>query len=79
LIWFYPIFKKNSPLLYDFEGFIEEFSAYFGELDKKKIANQKIRSLHLRGRLASIYASEFRQLSCNADWGSKMAHVCQFW
>jgi hypothetical protein len=29
LNWFSPILEKNSPLLYDFEGFMEEFAACF--------------------------------------------------
>ena len=36
LNWFFPILEKNSPLLYDFEGFMEEFVTCFGEVDKKK-------------------------------------------
>lgn len=78
LNWFSPILEKNSPLLYDFEGFMEEFMACFGEVDKKKVADQKIRSLRQGGRSASIYASEFRQLSCDVDWGSEMALIRQF-
>jgi hypothetical protein len=70
--------EKNSPLLYDFEGFMEEFVACFGEVDKKKVADLKIRSLRRGMRLASVYASEFRQLSCDIDWGSEMALMHQF-
>jgi hypothetical protein len=67
LNWFSPILEKNSPLLYDFEGFMEEFVACFGEVDKKKVADLKIRSLCQGMHSASVYASEFRQLSCDVD------------
>jgi hypothetical protein len=70
--------EKNSPLLYDFEGFMEEFTACFGEVDKKKVADLKIRSLRQGMHSASVYASEFRQLSCDVDWGLEMALVRQF-
>jgi hypothetical protein len=56
LNWFSPILEKNSPLLYDFEGFMEE-----------KVADLKIRSLRQGMHSASVYASEFRQLSCDVD------------
>ena len=73
LNWFSPILEKNSPLLYDFEGFMEEFVACFGKVDKKEIPDLKTRSLRQGMHSASVYASEFRQLSCDVDWGSKMA------
>lgn len=45
LAWFSPLLEKYSPLLNDFEGFMEEFTACFGEVDKRKIADSKIRNL----------------------------------
>jgi hypothetical protein len=32
---FSPILEKNSPLLYDFEGFMKDFAACFGVVDLK--------------------------------------------
>ena len=57
---------------------MEEFTTCFGEVDKKKVADLKIWSLHQGMRSASIYTSEFRQLSCDVDWGSKMALMHRF-
>jgi hypothetical protein len=78
LKWFSPLLEKYSPLLNYFEGFIEELSVCFGEVDKRKIADSKIRTLRQTSHSASIYASEFRQLSCDVDWESEMALIRQF-
>ncbi len=68
LSWFSPLVEKNSPLLQDFDGFIEEFTNTFGETDKARTAATKLRSLQQRSRAASAYAAEFRQLACDVDW-----------
>jgi hypothetical protein len=57
---------------------MEKFSTCFGELVKKRVADLKIRNLYQSGHSALVYASKFRQLLCDVDWGSKMALVCQF-
>ena len=33
LSWFAPLLEQKSPLLDDFEAFIEEFKACFGDMD----------------------------------------------
>jgi hypothetical protein len=58
---------------------MEEFSTTFGDVDKARMADSKIRELQQGSRPASIYASEFRQLSCDVDWESDMALVRQFY
>lgn len=68
LSWFSPLVEKNSPLLQDFHGFLEEFTNTFGETDRARTATTKLRSLQQRARAASIYAAEFRQLACDVDW-----------
>ena len=68
LSWFSPLVEKNSPLLQDFHGFLEEFTNTFGETDRVRTATTKLRSLQQRARAASIYAAEFRQLACDVDW-----------
>lgn len=45
LAWFSPILKKNSPLLYNFDGFMAEFATSLEEIDKIKIVDFKIRNL----------------------------------
>lgn len=79
LAWFGPLNEQNSPLLENFEAFMEEFSTTFGDVDKARMADSKIRELQQGSRPASIYASEFRQLSCDVDWESDMALVRQFY
>lgn len=71
LSWFSPLVEKDSPLLQDFGGFLEEFTNTFGETDKERTATTKIRSLQQRSRAASVYAAEFRQLACDVDWDDK--------
>ena len=71
LSWFSPLVEKDSPLLQDFYGFLEEFTNTFGETDKERTATTKICSLQQRLRAASVYAAEFRQLACDVDWDDK--------
>jgi hypothetical protein len=52
LAWFSLLLENYSPLLNDFEGLLENFTAYFGEVDKRKIANFKYK----------IYAKHHDQL-----------------
>ena len=42
LAWFAPLLEKKSPLLQDFEGFIKEFQETFGDIDRVRIAINKI-------------------------------------
>jgi len=77
-LWFAPHFEKNSPILNNFEAFFAAFAEAFSEHDKIRLATMKIRNLGQGRRLASIYALEFWQLSCDIDWG-KQALVSQFY
>ena len=45
LSWFSPLLENNSELLEDFELFVHEFEATFGDSDKARTAANKIRSL----------------------------------
>ena len=42
LAWFAPLLEDNSELLGDFEHFIHEFEATFGDSDKFRTAANKI-------------------------------------
>jgi hypothetical protein len=42
LAWFAPLLKHQSPLFNDFEAFLEEFNATFGDFNKKCTFNIKI-------------------------------------
>ena len=78
LSWFAPMFEKNAAIFSNFEAFLGAFSEAFGEHDKIRSATTKIRSLHQGTRLASNYASEFRQLACDINW-DELALICQFY
>ncbi|KAH7439596.1 hypothetical protein KP509_04G068000 [Ceratopteris richardii] len=62
LSWFAPILEKNMTVLQDYEGFLREFSATFGDADTSRVAETKLRKLCQGNRPASTYASEFRHL-----------------
>ncbi len=69
LAWFSPLMENFDPLLDDFNAFLKEFEATFGNSDKVRIAATKIRALSQGSRPASTYASEFRQIACDLNWG----------
>ncbi len=50
LSWFAPFIKTRSPILNNFEAFLEAFTKAFGEHDKPRWATTKIYSLHYRRR-----------------------------
>ena len=68
LSWFAPLLEKDSPVLYNFEAFVHEFSATFGEVDKARVAETKLWKLLLGSQLASIYPLEFRKVTCDLTW-----------
>jgi hypothetical protein len=43
--WFVPILETSSPLLQDFNTFMAEFEAVFGDSDKAKTSANKLRRL----------------------------------
>jgi len=75
--WFAPILETSSPLLQDFNTFMAEFEAVFGDSDKARTSTNKLRRLQQGTRSAIVYASEFRQLACDVNWG-KVALIDQF-
>ena len=78
LSWFAPLFEKRSPILCNFETFLEAFAEAFGEHDKARWATTKIRSLRQGARSTSVYASDFRQLACDINWDEE-ALMSQFY
>ena len=78
LSWFAPLFEKQSPILNNFETFLEAFAEAFGKHDKARWATTKIRSLRQGTRSASVYASDFRQLACDINWDEE-ALMSQFY
>ena len=45
LAWFTPLLDKKSPLMEDFEAFVKEFQASFGDTDSTRTTINKIRRL----------------------------------
>jgi len=58
--WFAPILETSSLLLQDFNAFMAEFKAVFGDSDKARTSTNKLRRLQQGTCLAIVYASEFR-------------------
>ncbi len=75
--WFAPILKTSSPLLQDFNAFMAEFEAVFGDSDKARTSANKLRHLQQGTHSAIVYASEFRQLAYDVNWG-EAALIDQF-
>lgn len=78
LSWFAPLYEKNSSVLESFDTFLAAFEEAFSEHDKARAATMKIRNLRQGRRPASIYASDFRQLACDIEWGEPTL-VSQFY
>jgi hypothetical protein len=75
--WFAPILETSSPLLQDFNAFLAEFEAVLGDSDKARTSANKLCRLQQGTRSAIVYASEFRELACNVNWG-EVALIDQF-
>ena len=68
LAWFAPLLEKKSLLFQDFEAFIKEFQASFGDTDSTRTAINKIRRLRQGDHPASAYTVDFRLLACDIPW-----------
>jgi hypothetical protein len=55
--WFVPILETSSPLLQDFDTFMAEFEAMFGDSDKARTSANKLHRLQQRTRSAIVYDS----------------------
>ena len=79
LVWFAPLLERHSPLLKEFEGFLNEFQANFGDTDSMRTFVNKIRRLRQGDRPSSSYAVDFRLLACDIPWDEEalMDQFCQ--
>ena len=68
LAWFAPLLEKKSPLLNNFDEFIKEFQANFGDTDSVRTVINKLRRLRQGDRPASAYAADFRLLASDIPW-----------
>ncbi|XP_027704521.1 retrotransposon-derived protein PEG10 [Vombatus ursinus] len=75
--WATPYLLESSPLLNNYEAFIDEFKQAFEDPQRKEAANRKIR--RLRQGLGSVldYASAFRLCAQDLDW-NEPAFIDQF-
>jgi hypothetical protein len=67
--WFAPILETSSPLLQDFNAFMAKLEIVFGDSDKARTSANKLHRVQQGTRSAIVYASEFRHLACNVNWG----------
>ena len=67
--WFSPLVETSSPLLEDFPAFLAKLKATFGETGRRRATLTKLYALKQGSRATSAYASEFRQLACDVNWG----------
>ena len=63
-----PLLEKKSPLLNNFEEFIKEYQASFGDTDSEQIAINKLRRLRQGDIPTSAYASNFHLLASDNPW-----------
>lgn len=75
--WFCPLYESSSPLLNDFDLFIQELQQTFGDFDKAVTSANHIRALQQGTNPASVYATEFRLLASDLCWGDQ-ALIDQF-
>ena len=63
LAWFTPLLEKGSPSLNNFEEFISEFKAYFGDITSVRTSINKIQILRQGDRLVLAYIADFHLLA----------------
>ena len=68
LSWFAPLLEKNSPLLNNFEEFIKEFKACFGDTDGVSTTINKIRTLRQGDQPSSTYTDNFHLIASDIPW-----------
>ena len=68
LAWFALLLEKESPLLNNFEEFLSEFKACFGDTENIRTTINKIRRLRQGDRPTSAYVADFRLLASDIPW-----------
>src|SRR2546421_18914 len=66
--WFTPLVEKNSLVLDNYEEFLRQFEAIFGEHDRSWVAARKIKNMWQGNRSAATYAANFQQIQSELDW-----------
>jgi hypothetical protein len=60
--------EKTSLLLNNFEEFIKDFQACFGDIDNVRTTINKLRRLRQGDRPTSAYTADFRLLASDIPW-----------
>ena len=68
LAWFAPLLEQETPLLNNFEEFINEFKTCFGDTDSVRMTINKIRRLRQGDLPTSATTSDFRLLVLDIPW-----------
>jgi len=58
-VWFTPLLEHQSPLLNDFDGFLEEFNPTFKDSNKEHTFTIKMQSFCQGSCSTIVYVSEF--------------------
>jgi len=61
---------ETRAIFTSYEYFEQKLTISFGEVDIKRVAEQKLQRLH-QTKSASIYTSEFEQLASKLNWGEE--------
>ncbi len=65
-MWYTPLLEHQSPLLHDFEAFVEKLSGSFRDSDKELTSTSKLWLFYQKPCLVIVYAYEFKQLALDA-------------
>jgi len=65
--WMAPLVERQDHALLDFDAFINQMQAVFGDTDRTRSAESKLERLR-QTRSATEYSADFRQLSCDVSW-----------
>jgi hypothetical protein len=68
LSWFAPLLEENSPILNNFEEFINEFKACVRDMDTVRMAINKIRTHKHGDEPASTYVANFHLIASDIPW-----------
>ena len=68
LLWFAPLLETNSLLLHNFEEFVKEFKACFGDTDGARTTINKICTLRQGDQPTSTYATNFWLIASDISW-----------
>jgi len=76
-MWFAPLLECQSPSLNNFETFVKQFNASFGDSNRECTTIKKLQSFHQGPHLTIVYSYEFRHLTCDNSW-NEVALMSQF-